>query len=285
LANALLAYQNRVDSSTIVGGSWATALPLLNLKDRLLSKVARSTNTATASTQFTVTLSKGFTIHVMALCRHNLSSGATWRIRAFSDAGFTTQVYDSGTEQVWGAAQDSLQLEWQDDNFWSGRFEDEDLQGYYWNAIHILDVPTYSRYWKIELVDTTNTSGYLEIGRLFMSEAWTPTINMSWGASIGYNHRTQIEEAWDGTEFFDVRPPYRTAQFQLANMKTSEAMTRAFDMQRLAGVDKEVLFIYDKEDVQHLIRRAFLGRVRELSPIEQPYFEAHQTSYTVKELL
>lgn len=285
MANALLAYRNRVDDATLTGGSWAATLPLTNLQDRLLSKVSRTTSTSTSATQFVTSLAKGYTISVVALCRHNLSSTALWRVRAYSDAGLTSVVYDSDTVEVWEATLDSLQLEWPEDNFWSGRPGAEDLVGYYWNAIHVLPAAVYARYWKVEITDTANPSGFVEVGRLFLSEAWMPVLNMSYGASIGYNNRTEIEEAWDGTEYFDRRPAYRTAQFQLDNMGTSEAMNRAFDMQRLAGVDKEVLFMWDQADVQHLIRRSLLGRVRELSPIEQPYFEAHKTSYVIKELL
>lgn len=285
MANALIAYQNRVDSATLTGGSWASGLPLSNLKDRILSRVARSTDALAASTSFNTTLDKGRTISVVALCRHTLSESATWRIRAYNDAGLTELLYDSTVVDIWPSVADSLQLEWSDDNFWSGKPSAEDLEDYYWNAIHVLTAPVNAQYWKFDLVDTGNPAGYIEIGRLFMSEAWIPVLNMSYGASLGYTSRTDVEEAWDGTEYFDYRAPYRTAQFSLDNMLTDEAMTRALDMQRIADINREVLFVWDTEDIEHLIRRSFLGRVQQMSPIEQPYYEAHRTSYTLKELL
>ena len=284
MANALLAYRNRVDSATLSGGTWASTLPLNNLKDRRLSKVCRSSSTSTSATQFVAALDKGCSISVVSLCRHNFSANATWRLRGYLDAGLTSLTYDSGTLEVWPPL-DSLQLEWQDDNFWNAKPAAEDLAGFYWNAIHILTSTTYSRYWKVEIFDSTNPAGYVEIGRMFLSEAWVPTLNMSYGAGLGYNSRTEVEEAWDGTEYFDYKAPFRVANFLLENMSTYEAMMRAFDMQRVAGIDKEVLFVWDQSDVRHLIKRSFLGRLQELSPIDQPYFEAHQTSFTVKELL
>lgn len=268
----------------MTGGSWAIALPLSNVKDRRLSKVCRSTSAAGADTQFVAALDKGHSISVVSLCRHNFSTSATWRLRGYLDAGLTSLAYDSGTLKVWPPL-DSLQLEWQDDNFWNGKPDAEDLAGFYWNAIHILTSTAYARYWKVEIFDSTNPAGYIEMGRVFLSEAWVPTLNMSYGASLGYNSRTEVEEAWDGTEYFDYKAPYRTASFRLENMKTFEAMMRAFDMQRVAGVDKEVLFVWDAADTVHTTKRSFLGRLQELSPLEQPYFEAHQTSFTVKELL
>ena len=287
MANALIAYRNRADESTLTGGSWASTLPRDNLKNRLLSKVARSTSASNASTQFTATLSKGRSISVIALCRHNLSAGAKWKVTASNETSatdFSPAAYSSGELEVWPPL-DSLQLEWQDDNFWNGKPGAEDLSGFYWNAIHVLPSTIYAKHWKVEIFDSTNPAGYVEIGRLFLSEAWVPTLNMSYGASLGYNSRTEVEEAWDGTEYFDYKAPYRTANFRLENMKTFEAMMRAFDMQRVSGIDKEVLFVWDPSDTDHTLQRSFLGRLQELSPLEQPYFEAHQTSFTVKELL
>lgn len=284
MANALLAYRNRVDGATLAGGTWASTLPLNNLKDRRLSKVCRSSSASASATQFVAALGKGYSVSVVSLCRHNFSANATWRLRGYLDAGLTNLAYDSGTLEVWPPL-DSLQLEWQDDNFWNGKPDAEDLAGFYWNAIHILTSTTYARYWKVEIFDSANPAGYVEIGRMFLSEAWVPTLNMSYGAGLGYNSRTEVEEAWDGTEYFDYKAPFRVANFRLENMSTYEAMMRAFDMQRVAGIDKEVLFVWDQADVQHLIKRSFLGRLQELSPIDQPYFEAHQTSFIVKELL
>jgi hypothetical protein len=225
------------------------------------------------------------TISVLALCRHNLSGAATWRIRAYSDAGLTDLLYDSGVNEVWQALYGQDQLEWHNDNFWSGQILDEDLEGHYWNAIHVLPASVSARYWKVEVSDSTNYDGYVQAGRVFLSEAWVPTYNMSYGANIGYNSRTEVEEAWDGSEYFDIKAPYRVVQFSLEYLQHEEAMTRALDIQRVAGTHSEVLFVWDPEDVQQLIRRSFLGRLRELNPIEQPYHNAYQTSFVIKELL
>ena len=260
-------------------------MPLTNLQDRLLSRLARSTNLDTVSTQFLLSLTSARTISVLALCRHNLSGAATWRIRAYSDTGLTDLLYDSGSVNVWEAMYDQDQLEWQDDNFWSGQPRAEDFEGHYWNAIHVLPRIVSARFWKVEMVDASNPDGFVEVGRLFLSEAWVPTYNMSYGASIVYTSRTEVEEAWDGTEYFDVKAPYRTARFSLENISHEEAMFRAFDIQRVASIHKEVLFVWDPDDTKHLIRRSFLGRLQELSPLEQPYYDAHQTAFTVKELL
>lgn len=289
MANAFIAYRNRVDAATLSYGSWVNTatITLNNLKDRVLAKPARSTDAANSSTRIRVDLGAPRRIKVLALCRHNLTTDANYRFRCYSDAGYTNLIYDSGTLPVWAALFDSLTLEWEDSNFWSGTLAEEDRTGYAWNLIHLIPESTlaYQQYWQLEFFDASNSAGYIQAGRLFMADGWTPTINMQYGAGIGYESRTGIVEASDGSEYFDEKVSFRVAQFQLDHMAVEEAMTRAFDMQRISGIDKEVLFVYDRADQAYLPQRSFLGRLRKLSPIEQPNFSEFGTTYEIKELL
>lgn len=196
-----------------------------------------------------------------------------------------TYDYDSGVLSVWPAIYTTLELEWEDDNWWTGQLSDADLAGYTWNLIHIFPENMLMKQYKIELFDAENTDGYIEIGRLFMSPAYQPTRNMEYGESIGYETNTRIAAAPSGTEYFDAQNSYRVARFRLGFIDTNEAMTNIFEMQRILGNDGEVLYIFDPDDTNHKLRRSFLGRLRELSPIEQPYLEKHQSAFEIKELL
>lgn len=285
MSNALIAYQNRADECALSGGAWSAGLPLSNLQTRVQSNVARSANASPAASQFYCTLPKSRSIGVLALCRHSLSRDAAYRIRAYRDGALTDLAYDSGVLAVWPSVFASLDLEWGADNWWVGKFLAEDLVGYSWNLIHVLRSATYARYWRVELIDETNPAGCVQAGRLFLSDGWQPAYNMRYGASLAYEARTQIEEAWDGTEYFDERAPYRVARFDLGFLSESEAMGRAFEIQRIAGISKEMLFVWNPADTTHLIRRSFLGRARQLNAIEQPYPTIHQTSFEIKELL
>lgn len=68
-------------------------------------------------------------------------------------------------------------------------------------------------------------------------------------------------------------------------MSQNESMTRSFDMQQIVGIDKEVIFIWDRSDTVHQVRRRFVGTLRELKPIEVPNYERHRTSYSIEESL
>lgn len=193
--------------------------------------------------------------------------------------------YDSGVLPVWPALYTTLELEWEDDNWWSGSIATEDRAGYTWTLIHIFNQNLYMKQYKIDLFDSANTDGYVEIGRLFMSPAYQPTKNIGYGESIGYEPNTKILASPSGIEYFDAQNNFRVARFSLNFIDTDEAMSNVFEMQRKQGDSEEILYIFDPDDVNHKLRRSFLGRMRGMSPIEQPYLSLHQSGFEIKELL
>lgn len=284
MANVLLGYQNRADDATLSGGSWTVGLPLTNLQNRVLSNPARSSDALVVSTKFNVTLDKARPVRVIGLIRHNISTGGLHRFTAYSDAGRTTLVYDSGWLDTWPAIYDVEDLEWEDDNFWELTISEEDRAGFQWNVFHCPTDLVYERYWTVEVNDTDNDDGYVEIGRLFVGNSFSPDTNMSYGQSIGYESRSSVEEAWDGTEYFDERLAPRVIRFSFEWLSTDEAM-RVLDIQRVSDITKELAVIYDPDETAQAVRRSFLGRIRKLSEIEQHLFEIHGTAFEVKELL
>lgn len=77
MANCIIASPNLIDSGTLSGGSWVATLPVTNLQNRLLGKVARSTNAVLTSTKFTITYASAIYADVLALVAHNFSQDAS----------------------------------------------------------------------------------------------------------------------------------------------------------------------------------------------------------------
>ena len=82
MANIFLAWQNRTDEGTLSGGSWLSSLPLTNLQNRQVQKVARSANAAAASTRFGIDLGQARAIGAVALVVHNISVSGYVRVSA-----------------------------------------------------------------------------------------------------------------------------------------------------------------------------------------------------------
>ena len=285
MANCMLGFPNRADQSVLSGGAYFSTLPLQNLQTRVIGEVARTTNTALASTQFSIDFGRSVKVQVIALRNHNFSIAARYRIVGADVADFSTLLSDSGWADVWPVIYPFGTLEWEDDNWWSGKYTEEERAGYTTELDYLLPTAKLARYWRIEIDDVGNTAGYVQMGRLFIGPAWQPKLNMIYGASLGWETKTSVQEAKSGAEYFDIRIPYRVQRFTLDGMRQDEAFTRAFEMQRQAGIHGEILFIQNPHDTIHSLRRRFMARLRTLSPIEYPYFHINSAAFELKELL
>ena len=284
MSNTIIGYQNRIDAATFAAyGSWSTTLPLTNIKTRSLSRKARSTNATNSSTKLRFSLDSARVIGSVAIVNHNLQKDASWRYRVYSDSGYSTLVYDSGTINVWPLMPFGS-YEWEDSRFWDLQLSAEEIALFTKTLTYVPDTIESAQYYQVEFFDSTNTDGYVELGRIFVGSIYQPTLNMSLGASIGDETNTVVDVALSGAEFFDRRTSYRVAQFTLDHLTYNESIING-DIIKISGLDAEVVYIYDDNTALDLHRRAFLGRLRALSPISQPYNTRYQTTYEIKELL
>lgn len=286
MANLLLAYQNNTDGGTLSSGTWLASLPLANLQSRLVQRVARSSGATLAATKFDIDLGSAKQTGVVALVAHNFSVVAKVRIRGDDAADFATPVYDSGWVDVWpaGMIPQSL-LEWEDDNFWLGTLSQNARAGYQSPYIHVLPTAQTLRYWRVEVDDTTNADGYIQIGRLFISPSWRPVVNYALGAELSFRDTSPIETSLSGAEYFDVRGKAREFGFTLEGLTESEAYDNVLQMQRLIGVSGEVLQIPDTEDTTRIPARAYVGRLVDLAPIGNSMPGRFGVSIKIRELI
>jgi hypothetical protein len=282
----MIGFPNRVDAGILAGGSWAPKLPLKNLQTRLLGEVARSTDVALASTQFNLDLGRSRKVRILSWRYHNFSINAKFRARAYSDAAHTLLIDDSGWLPVWKVIFGLNKLEWKHESWWGRKYTSEQRKLYVPELIHILPVGKYARYWLIEFDDGANPAGFVQIGRMFIGDAWQPTINMSYdGSSLAWESTTGVETAISGAEFFDRKFPARVQRVALNMLDEDEVFSSAFEIQGQGGIDQEILWIHDPDDTTQAIKRQFTARMRTLSPVEYPTFSRNNVGFELKELL
>jgi hypothetical protein len=285
VSNILLAYQNRTDEGTLSNGTWLSTLPLTNLQNRLVQRVARSNDATLAATKFDIDLVFAKTIGVVALVVHNFSVSSKVRVLADDVSDFATPTYNSGWIDVWPSGMIPQELlNWEDDNFWLGNLSANSRAGYQSPFIHVLSSAQTYRYWRVEIDDTTNTDGYIQIGRLFMSATWTPTVNYNYGAALGYKDTTGIETSLSGAEYFELRTKVREFSFTLEWMSATEAYDIMLQLQRVAGVSGEILQIPDQSDIVRMPARAYVGRLVNLEQIDHHKLDKFKVQLTIREL-
>lgn len=272
---------NRIDEATITGGSWPT-LTLANLQDRRLSRVARSADALTTSTIIDIDLSTVRALRAVALINHNLSQDANWRVTIGSSSG-GSDVYDTGWQGAWAMTFDSEMIEWAADNWWGG-IADSDYLRHPWIICAPMIAYYSGQYVRIEIDDTTNADGYVQIGRVFVGGGFVSRYNAQVNIAEGWNDRTTITTGPSGVEFIDEQRRSRYARFSLPRLEL-EDFKRVFELQRRLGIGAEVLFLPNTYSLQEAQRRGFLGRLRELNALESVTTNVRSVSFHIGETL
>lgn len=281
MRRAIIGYQNRIDEAILSGGSWQA--PLTNIQNRELQVKARSTDLLPASTLIDIDLGAYRVTSMIGVAAHNLSSDATYRVTAGTAAGLS-DLYDSGAIEAWPAVYATDELEWEDDNFWDGRISEEERIGY--NACLTLQMPTVgAQFLRLEIFDSANPSGYVELGRIFIGRKFEPERGFEVGASIGYVDESEVERSLQGVEYFREIQMHRVANLTAPVMNKNEAFSAVFEMQRKTGITKEVMIIGDPDDAAEQLRQSFIGRLQQVSPIVHTAYGLHSVGFEIKELI
>ena len=278
--NIIIGYPNRADGATYSAGSWLAGLPASNLASRELWKVARSTNADLTSTKFRVDLGASKQLKVLSLCNHNLSANATWRVTLGTAAG-ASDIYDSGWKSVWSLTFDSV-VEWGSAVWWSIPGGDEYLRSPF-NAVIIANDTFAARHITVEINDTANADGYVQIGRLFAGGAIQPAYNAQYGLQDSWRDLSTFDTAESGAFWATERRRMRSVSFVLPWLSPGES-AYFHELQRQVGTIGEVLYIPYPSDMSESQRYGFLGRLSELSPIDYPYYRARSLPLKIEEL-
>lgn len=274
MSNCIFGWPIRSDVSVqytpvLSGGSWQSDLPLTNLQDRRLHRVARSTDVLAASTQFDIDLGVARDLRVFAILVLNATSAATVRVRLSNVASdFATPVYDSTAVAILPTGLTAEQLEGMN----------------VWKTI-VASADQAARYVRVEIADTSNPDGYVDVARVVIASGWQPSINMAQGASVGLESATVREETDGGAAVFTEKATRRTLQFTIPNISQDEAFGSAFDMQRIVGLAGQIHFVFDPDDTTHMHRRAMLCTLRRLTAIEYPFANYNSVPFELVEEL
>ncbi len=268
MSNILLAWKNRADAATLSAGSWTN---LNNLKTSDIGKKARSTNALAASTLFAVDLGASYTLRCIGLRNHNLSTAATVRFRtaAANTLPGGANNHDSGTVNA-------LRMTFQGDTptNWGEQYDVSDVFA-----------AVTARYLYIEITDTANAAGYVEIGRLFIGTGLQPAKNASYGGlQGGRTELSAVNASVVGRIFGVERRRQRSEKFALEWLTQTEA-DHIHEMQASVGQLGEVFYVPDPADMAYSQRYGGLGTLAELGPIAYPYPLTRSIPFEWKEKL
>lgn len=275
MQNMLLATPILSDASTLSGSTASGSLGVDNLKTPSLKQVYRAANAGAVYIVSDLLTAKS--INLVALVGHSGSSRSYARIRAAtSEANLTAAPgYDSGNVPF-RSHQSGYDAGWasgvQDEQYGS---MDKNLFVRYFTA------QTF-RYWRIDIIDPNSV--YLDIGRLYISQAWQPAVNMDYGAPAGWIDPSRDSRTVSGELIPLERKKYRYTEFTLSFASEDEMFDNAFEIERLRGATKDVLYINDPDATKHLQRRSFYGKMKGLQPISNHAFQLYSKTFRIEEI-
>lgn len=262
MANIGLFWPNRAAAGVAVsGGSWLAGLPASNVCDPQIAKVARSTDALAASTKIRLDLGSARSLRAFALVNHNLSAAAQWRVLLGTTSG-ASDVY-AGSLATWLHASFEAGLTAQG-------MEDAEYLRDGTPAIIVLPAFYTGRHVTIEISDTANADGYVQIGRVFAGGGFIPTINASYGLQDSWIDLSTADFSEAGSLWGTPRRRLRTVRFVLDALTLAEG-EQLHEMQRVLGTIDEVLYVPDVADAAVSQRFGMLGTISELSALDYPY--------------
>jgi len=280
-----LCWPNRVQELTLSGGSYLESRPLTLVQDRRLAVTCKTTNADNESTWFDALFPTARPISVIAIAAHNFSVTAQYRFRSYTDDEQTILLWDSGVQDVWPALYTPDQLEWEYDNFWSGTLTENDRDQYTALLTSFPEDVQITKSMRIEIFDSGNPAGSVQFGRVFVGDAWQPTYNAKYGIQHGLNNATEVEESYERTDYFDIRPQRRTVSLSLEHMNVSEAFQRIFGMHRTEGIQGEIIYAFSLRNQPESFVRTFLARQLQINPLTQPYYSSHSADINLLEIV
>lgn len=148
-----------------------------------------------------------------------------------------------------------------------------------------LDTSQTYRYWKIEIDDTGNADGYIDIGRLYVTKKFQPTVNVSYGLGEGYIDNSRKTRKISGGTSSVIRTPLKTIEFSLDFGDKAEMYGELRDFDFYRGIARDIVIVPDYDDNTYFQKRFIYGTMDELNPIVIPAFSIYRKEFTLTELI
>lgn len=245
-----LLHTNLVPAATLSGGSWVAGLPLANLKTSELAARARSASAAEAHTQFVIDHGGALAARVVWLSAHNLSAAAQIRLSRGTSSG-GSQVYAGGWVNAW-------------------QITPLVQSGEIYGAFVVMPSANSARYTTVEISDTANAAGYVELGQAIVGDVLTFRLGPSVGLQHGLRDLSTGTEAESGAYWPTERRKPRSVAMALEALEEAEANTLQ-DVRVAIGTHGQCVYLPSLTDLAQLQRYGFVGHLQELGAIEYPF--------------
>lgn len=278
MPNIRMIIDNVGDSATLAdaNANIVTTLPEENIQNPLRSKVCRTTNLS----DMIINIDWASSQHLSGagIFRHNLQSDGTWRLKLYESANRTgALVYDSGALQA--VTPKSLgELDWGVDALGASVFDNWDQR---FSTIWFTDVTALSG--ELTLSNSSNSDGYLELGRFFIGYKFEPVTNVIYGLTQAYEEESIQYRTEGGSLRTDGKAPFRRFTMTLDNLSIKERF-KLFDATRRVGKRRDmVISVFPESGAGRERDWTMNCKFTEIPVFENSNYQQYKTSFNVVE--
>lgn len=273
--------------AAVSGGDWRANYPLAAAVSTpvRIGYPAISADLDTDSTQGLFVLDGSYSLSVVALVNHNLSVDATWRLKVYSDAAGTVELYDSGDLEAWESIVPFGTVPWGDPAVWNGKPGPEQRAAYVATAFHVMANAQFARSFRLFISDPDNPAGYVSIGHVEAAQWWQSSRNFEYGGQLGFLDRTVRSQSAGGAEYNQKRRNPRQWSGVIRYLPQAEAYGKALEMQRQLASADPVLVSLNPDDPVNRQRLTFLARLQALDGLGHAFYGKHDFPVRIKEVL
>jgi hypothetical protein len=183
-------------------------------------------------------------------------------------ATMQTAVYDSGWVSVWPQVYPSGSIPVGHPSYSDGYITAEDAVGYQMSLVVLPTTAFVGRYWSLQIDDSANAAGYLDLSRLVVAGGYRPAQNLSPGSRLGWESLSQRRPSDGDGASYHAKTTRRFALIDFSDLSDDELLVDPFEIQRRLGIGSQFYFIWNTSDTYHMHRRSFLAVLRELTALQ-----------------
>lgn len=274
MANMRIIYDNKADSATIIASNTEATNKLIasNMQNEYKGKVHRSAST---TVYYDLTWTQAQNISGIGLPATNLSPSSTIRVRLYTLSGDTTPVADSGIISATGISATSLYN-------WANPLNVNSFAYGGATKTAVWFSQAYSVRWvRIDIVDTSNTAGYIDCSRIVCGTYWEPKYNVSNGISYTLGDTSQISRNDSGDLLSDRGFIYDQLNFDLSYIIESDK-SKLLQLFKNAGTSKNIFIsLFPESNSSRESDHIIYGK-RSVTDISTPYYGIYTHSMSIE---
>jgi hypothetical protein len=201
------------------------------------------------------------TLNCFVLCRTNLTSSSTMRLRIYSDTGYTTELYDSNDGSLKSEISGSR-------------------TGDYINVAWYFSTLTTARSFQLEINNGTTA---VDIARIVAGNAWSPGRNAEVGVQLAWPETGTRSRTEGGALIVDQGAVFRALSVRLGRITADERASVSALLYALGTTREAFVSLYPQElNSQREIDYSLCGYLS-APPLVHPVYGNYTVDLTIEE--